>query len=108
MLHSRLLTYVDEVAPATGSNPGRPASPSHVAANRPITGRFWALETQLGTPRCSSVCAEKKLNPHVQLRGPGSGQIRQNPEGSELTPRAKPKIEERKGLRRPGENFTPG
>jgi DNA-binding transcriptional LysR family regulator len=91
MLHSRLLTYVDEVA-RTGSI-RKAASHLHVAASA-ISRQILALETQLGTPLF------QRLPKKLILTAAGEvliGHIRQTLK--ELT-RAQAKIEELKGLRR--------
>jgi DNA-binding transcriptional LysR family regulator len=91
MLHSRLLTYVDEVA-RTGSI-RKAASRLNVAASA-ISRQILALETQLGTPLF------QRLPKKLILTAAGEvliGHIRQTLK--ELT-RAQAKIEELKGLRR--------
>src|SRR5438477_760112 len=91
MLHSRLLTYVDEVA-RTGSI-RKAASHLNVAASA-ISRQILALETQLGTPLF------QRLPKKLILTAAGEvliGHIRQTLK--ELT-RAQAKIEELKGLRR--------
>ena len=91
MLHSRLLSYVDEVA-RTGSI-RRAASRLNVAASA-ISRQILALETQLGTPLF------QRLPKKLILTAAGEvliGHIRQTLK--ELT-RAQAKIEELKGLRR--------
>jgi DNA-binding transcriptional LysR family regulator len=91
MLHSRLLTYVDEVA-RTGSI-RKAASQLNVAASA-ISRQILALETQLGTPLF------QRLPKKLILTAAGEvliGHIRQTLK--ELT-RAQAKIEELKGLRR--------
>src|ERR1700716_417171 len=91
MLHSRLLTYVDEVA-RTGSI-RKAASHLHVAASA-ISRQILALETQLGTPLF------QRLPKKLILTAAGEvliGHIRQTLK--EMT-RAQGKIEELKGLRR--------
>ena len=91
MLHSRLLTYVDEVA-RTGSI-RKAASRLNVAASA-ISRQILALETQLGTPLF------QRLPKKLILTAAGEvliGHIRQTLK--ELV-RAQAKIEELKGLRR--------
>jgi DNA-binding transcriptional LysR family regulator len=91
MLHSRLLTYVDEVA-RTGSI-RKAASRLNVAASA-ISRQILALEIQLGTPLF------QRLPKKLILTAAGEvliGHIRQTLK--ELT-RAQAKIEELKGLRR--------
>ena len=91
MLHSRLLTYVDEVA-RTGSI-RKAASHLNVAASA-ISRQILALETELGTP------IFQRLPRKLILTAAGEvlvGHIRQTLK--ELT-RAQSKIEELKGLRR--------
>jgi DNA-binding transcriptional LysR family regulator len=91
MLHSRLLSYVDEVA-RTGSI-RKAASHLNVAASA-ISRQILALETQLGTPLF------QRLPKKLILTAAGEvliGHIRQTLK--ELT-RAQAKIEELKGLRR--------
>jgi DNA-binding transcriptional LysR family regulator len=91
MLHSRLLTYVDEVA-RTGSI-RKAASHLNVAASA-ISRQILALETQLGTP------VFQRLPKKLILTAAGEvliGHVRQTLK--ELT-RAQAKIEELKGLRR--------
>jgi DNA-binding transcriptional LysR family regulator len=91
MLHSRLLTYVDEVA-RTGSI-RKAASRLNVAASA-ISRQILALEIQLGTPLF------QRLPKRLILTAAGEvliGHIRQTLK--ELT-RAQAKIEELKGLRR--------
>ncbi len=91
MLHSRLLTYVDEVA-RTGSI-RKAASHLNVAASA-ISRQILALEMQLGTPLF------QRLPKKLVLTAAGEiliGHIRQTLK--ELT-RAQTKIEELKGLRR--------
>jgi DNA-binding transcriptional LysR family regulator len=91
MLHSRLLTYVDEVA-RTGSI-RKAASRLNVAASA-ISRQILALETQLGTPLF------QRLPKKLILTAAGEvliGHIRQTLK--ELA-RAQAKIEELKGLRR--------
>ncbi|WP_295853645.1 LysR family transcriptional regulator [Tardiphaga sp.] len=91
MLHSRLLTYVDEVA-RTGSI-RQAASHLNVAASA-ISRQILALETQLGTP------IFQRLPRKLILTAAGEiliGHIRQTLK--ELS-RAQAKIEELKGLRR--------
>jgi DNA-binding transcriptional LysR family regulator len=91
MLHSRLLTYVDEVA-RTGSI-RKAATHLNVAASA-ISRQILALETQLGTPLF------QRLPKKLILTAAGEvliGHIRQTLK--ELT-RAQAKIEELKGLRR--------
>src|SRR5260221_10737153 len=93
MLHSRLLTYVDEVA-RTGSI-RKAASHLNVAASA-ISRQILALETQLGTP------IFQRLPKKLILTAAGEvliGHVRQTLK--ELT-RAQAKIEELKGLRRGG------
>src|SRR5260370_29043433 len=91
MLHSRLLTYVDEVA-RTGSI-RKAATHLNVAASA-ISRQILALETQLGTPLF------QRLPKKLILTAAGEvliGHIRQTLK--ELT-RAHAKIEELKGHRR--------
>lgn len=91
MLHSRLLSYVDEVA-RTGSI-RKAATHLNVAASA-ISRQILALETQLGTPLF------QRLPKKLILTAAGEvliGHIRQTLK--ELT-RAQAKIEELKGLRR--------
>jgi DNA-binding transcriptional LysR family regulator len=91
MLHSRLLTYVDEVA-RTGSI-RKAATHLNVAASA-ISRQILALEMQLGTPLF------QRLPKKLVLTAAGEiliGHIRQTLK--ELT-RAQTKIEELKGLRR--------
>ena len=91
MLHSRLLTYVDEVA-RTGSI-RKAASHLNVAASA-ISRQILALEAQLGTP------IFQRLPKKLILTAAGEvliGHVRQTLK--ELT-RAQAKIEELKGLRR--------
>src|SRR5260370_7748063 len=91
MLHSRLLTYVDEVA-RTGSI-RKAAAHLNVAASA-ISRQILALEIQLGTPLF------QRLPRKLVLTAAGEiliGHIRQTLK--ELT-RAQTKIEELKGLRR--------
>jgi DNA-binding transcriptional LysR family regulator len=91
MLHSRLLTYVDEVA-RTGSI-RKAASHLNVAASA-ISRQILALETQLGTPLF------QRLPKKLILTAAGEvliGHVRQTLK--EMT-RAQAKIEELKGLRR--------
>lgn len=91
MLHSRLLTYVDEVA-RTGSI-RKAASHLNVAASA-ISRQILALETQLGTPLF------QRLPKRLILTAAGEvliGHVRQTLK--EMT-RAQAKIEELKGLRR--------
>jgi DNA-binding transcriptional LysR family regulator len=91
MLHSRLLTYVDEVA-RTGSI-RKAATHLNVAASA-ISRQILALELQLGTPLF------QRLPKKLVLTAAGEiliGHIRQTLK--ELT-RAQTKIEELKGLRR--------
>jgi DNA-binding transcriptional LysR family regulator len=91
MLHSRLLTYVDEVA-RTGSI-RQAASHLNVAASA-VSRQILALETQLGTP------IFQRLPKKLILTAAGEvliGHIRQTLK--ELS-RAQAKIEELKGLRR--------
>jgi len=91
MLHSRLLTYVDEVA-RTGSI-RKAATHLNVAASA-ISRQILALETQLGTPLF------QRLPKKLILTAAGEvliGHIRQTLK--EMT-RAQGKIEELKGLRR--------
>lgn len=91
MLHSRLLTYVDEVA-RTGSI-RKAATHLNVAASA-ISRQILALEIQLGTPLF------QRLPKKLVLTAAGEiliGHIRQTLK--ELT-RAQTKIEELKGLRR--------
>jgi DNA-binding transcriptional LysR family regulator len=91
MLHSRLLTYVDEVA-RTGSI-RKAATHLNVAASA-ISRQILALETQLGTPLF------QRLPKKLILTAAGEvliGHIRQTLK--ELS-RAQAKIEELKGLRR--------
>lgn len=91
MLHSRLLTYMDEVA-RTGSI-RKAAGHLNVAASA-ISRQILALETQMGTPLF------QRLPKKLVLTAAGEvliGHIRQTLK--ELT-RAQVKIEELKGLRR--------
>ncbi|WP_420967565.1 LysR family transcriptional regulator [Bradyrhizobium sp. B120] len=91
MLHSRLLSYIDEVA-RTGSI-RKAANHLNVAASA-ISRQILALETQLGTP------IFQRLPKKLILTAAGEvliGHIRQTLK--ELT-RAQAKIEELKGLRR--------
>ena len=91
MLHSRLLTYVDEVA-RTGSI-RKAATHLNVAASA-ISRQILALEIQLGTPLF------QRLPKKLVLTAAGEiliGHIRHTLK--ELT-RAQTKIEELKGLRR--------
>src|ERR1700728_4388931 len=91
MLHSRLLTYVDEV-PRTGSI-RKAATHLNVAASA-ISRQILALESQLGTP------IFHRLPKKLILTAAGEvliGHVRQTLK--ELT-RAQGKIEELKGLRR--------
>ena len=91
MLHSRLLTYVDEVA-RTGSI-RKAASHLNVAASA-ISRQILALETQLGTPLF------QRLPKKLILTAAGEVLIAHVRQTLKEMTRAQAKIEELKGLRR--------